>query len=191
MNTPHDDFDERAREAGRALRQPAPADGLTRINRARRNRRIAQVGGGLAVAAIAAGAVVLLVNRGDDETIVTTDPTTVPTTVPVDTTVPVTDPAVAPTTVPPTVPGTTAAPEPGGLVPTVWVGQKLAGWYDGDVFVPFEFGGEPPDGLVGAEVEVTLEIKARRPEGFDEATIRTVSENSRTLKFEQFGFEKE
>lgn len=46
-------------------------------------------------------------------------------------------------------------------------------------------------GLVGAEVEVTLEIKARRPEGFDEATIRTVSENSRTLKFEQFGFEKE
>jgi uncharacterized protein len=45
--------------------------------------------------------------------------------------------------------------------------------------------------LVGTDVEVTLEITARRPEGFDENTIRTVSENSRTLKFEQFGFEKE
>jgi hypothetical protein len=43
--------------------------------------------------------------------------------------------------------------------------------------------------LVGCEVEITLEISARLPEGFDEATIRTVSENSRTLKFENFEFE--
>lgn len=43
--------------------------------------------------------------------------------------------------------------------------------------------------LVGCEVEITLEISARLPEGFDEATIRTVSENSRTLKFDNFEFE--
>ncbi len=43
---------------------------------------------------------------------------------------------------------------------------------------------------VGCEVEITLEINARRPEGFDESTIRTISENSRTLKFEHYGFEE-
>jgi hypothetical protein len=45
-------------------------------------------------------------------------------------------------------------------------------------------------GQVGCEVEITLEINARRPEGFDESTVRTISENSRTLKFEQYGFEE-
>jgi predicted AAA+ superfamily ATPase len=44
---------------------------------------------------------------------------------------------------------------------------------------------------VGCEVEITLEIDARRPEGFDESTVRTISENSRTLKFEHYGFEEE
>ena len=43
---------------------------------------------------------------------------------------------------------------------------------------------------VGCEVEITVEIGARREEGFDEGTVRTISENSRTLKFEQFGFEE-
>jgi hypothetical protein len=43
---------------------------------------------------------------------------------------------------------------------------------------------------VGCEVEITLEISARRPEGFDESTVRTISENSRTLKFEDYGFEE-
>lgn len=41
---------------------------------------------------------------------------------------------------------------------------------------------------VGTDVEVTLEIRAKRPEGFDEQTVRTVSENSRTLKFDQYEF---
>jgi hypothetical protein len=45
-------------------------------------------------------------------------------------------------------------------------------------------------GLVGCEVEISLEISAKLPEGFDEATIRTVSENSRTLKFDHHEFEK-
>ena len=40
------------------------------------------------------------------------------------------------------------------------------------------------------EVEIMLEINANRSEGFDESTIRTISENSRTLKFEHYGFEE-
>jgi hypothetical protein len=45
--------------------------------------------------------------------------------------------------------------------------------------------------LVGCKVEITVEINARLPEGFDETTIRTISENSRTLKFEPFDFESD
>ena len=44
--------------------------------------------------------------------------------------------------------------------------------------------------LVGCEVEITLEIKGQLGSGFDESTIRTVSENSRTLKFTSHEFEK-
>jgi uncharacterized protein len=43
---------------------------------------------------------------------------------------------------------------------------------------------------MGTEVEITLEIHARQPEGFDDQTVRTISENSRTLKFDDFGFEE-
>ena len=38
-------------------------------------------------------------------------------------------------------------------------------------------------GQPGAELSVTLEIDARLPNGASEQTVRTVSENSRTLKF--------
>jgi len=41
-----------------------------------------------------------------------------------------------------------------------------------------------------SEVKVTLEIEATSPQGFDEAKVRTVSENATTLKFEQGGFEE-
>lgn len=44
--------------------------------------------------------------------------------------------------------------------------------------------------LTGCEVQITLEISAARPEGFDDATIRTVNENSKVLKFTNFGFEE-
>ena len=44
--------------------------------------------------------------------------------------------------------------------------------------------------MQGCDVEVSVEIQARRAAGFDEGTIRTVSENSRTLGFEESGFEK-
>jgi predicted AAA+ superfamily ATPase len=46
-------------------------------------------------------------------------------------------------------------------------------------------------GLVGAKVEVTLEIEAEIPGGASDAVVRTVTENSRTLKFRSHGFESE
>ena len=46
-------------------------------------------------------------------------------------------------------------------------------------------------GLVGANVRVTLEIQAEIPGGAPENVVRTVTENSRTLKFGSQGFEDE
>jgi hypothetical protein len=46
-------------------------------------------------------------------------------------------------------------------------------------------------GLVGANVTVTLEIEAEIPNGTPDNVVRTVTENSRTLKFTSQGFEKE
>ena len=46
-------------------------------------------------------------------------------------------------------------------------------------------------GLVGAKVTVTLEVEAEIPSGAPDHVVRTVTENSRTLKFTSQGFEKE
>lgn len=46
-------------------------------------------------------------------------------------------------------------------------------------------------GLVGAKVKVTLEIEAEIPPGVSANVVRTVTENSRTLKFTSQGFEVE
>ena len=46
-------------------------------------------------------------------------------------------------------------------------------------------------GLIGATVTVTLEIEAEVPSGAPDTVVRTVTENSRTLKFSSQGFEKE
>ena len=47
-------------------------------------------------------------------------------------------------------------------------------------------------GLDGAEVSVTIDIEARLPDGASEHVVRTVTENGRTLKFEQgSGFEQD
>ena len=46
-------------------------------------------------------------------------------------------------------------------------------------------------GLMGAKVTVTLEIAAEVPLGAPDHVVRTVTENSRTLKFTSQGFEKE
>ena len=44
--------------------------------------------------------------------------------------------------------------------------------------------------LPGASVEVTIEIQAEIPEGAPDSVVRTVSENSRELKFKSFDFEE-
>lgn len=46
-------------------------------------------------------------------------------------------------------------------------------------------------GLVGAKVHVTLEIQAEIPDGAPENVVRTVTENSRTLRFASHGFEED
>jgi len=46
-------------------------------------------------------------------------------------------------------------------------------------------------GLPGAQVRVTLEIEATVPDGVPENIVRTVTENSRTLRFANHGFERE
>ena len=46
-------------------------------------------------------------------------------------------------------------------------------------------------GLVGARVTVTLEIEAEMPEGAPDHVVRTVTENGRTLKFDNQAFERE
>jgi hypothetical protein len=45
--------------------------------------------------------------------------------------------------------------------------------------------------LVGANIKVTLEIEANIPGGAPEHIVRTVTKNSRTLRFRSHGFEKE
>lgn len=44
---------------------------------------------------------------------------------------------------------------------------------------------------VNAELEITLDIQAKIPGGANENTVRTVSENCKTLNFTAFGFEEE
>jgi hypothetical protein len=46
-------------------------------------------------------------------------------------------------------------------------------------------------GLMGSNVRVTLEIEADIPFGAPDNVVRTVTENSRTLKFDSQGFERE
>lgn len=40
----------------------------------------------------------------------------------------------------------------------------------------------------GADVEMTLEVSVKVPNGIPSSTVRTVSENCRTLKIKDFGF---
>lgn len=44
-------------------------------------------------------------------------------------------------------------------------------------------------GVDGANVELTLEVSVTAPDGIPATTVRTVSENCRTLKIQDFGFE--
>jgi hypothetical protein len=42
----------------------------------------------------------------------------------------------------------------------------------------------------GCTVEVSLEVNAQSPAGLPQSTVRTVSENCRTLKIQRFGFDQ-
>jgi hypothetical protein len=44
--------------------------------------------------------------------------------------------------------------------------------------------------IVGAQVEISLEIQADLPEGASEKLVRDVTENCRTLRFDSYGFEE-
>jgi len=44
--------------------------------------------------------------------------------------------------------------------------------------------------LLGADVQIILDIQADIPDGVPDQVVRIVSENARTLKFESFGFEE-
>ncbi len=48
----------------------------------------------------------------------------------------------------------------------------------------------PLGATLGVTLNVTIEVEAMTDEGFDDAKVRTVSENAATLKFEQSGFEE-
>jgi predicted AAA+ superfamily ATPase len=45
--------------------------------------------------------------------------------------------------------------------------------------------------VLGADVEIRLEIEAQIPDGASDEVVRTVTENARTLKFDQHGFEED
>ena len=45
--------------------------------------------------------------------------------------------------------------------------------------------------LEGTELEITVEIQARREAGFEEALQRTVRENANTLGFDDHSFEED
>lgn len=45
--------------------------------------------------------------------------------------------------------------------------------------------------LLGAQVRITLEIQATIPDGAPDHVTRIVTENCKTLKFDQAGFEEE
>jgi hypothetical protein len=42
----------------------------------------------------------------------------------------------------------------------------------------------------GTDLVVKIEIEATDASGFDDAKVRTISENAKTLKFDQSGFEE-
>jgi predicted AAA+ superfamily ATPase len=46
------------------------------------------------------------------------------------------------------------------------------------------------NGLVGTDIEVTVELRATNDDGFDDDIVRTVSENAAALRFRSHGFEQ-
>tara|TARA_B100000949_G_C14051256_1_gene353660 strand:- start:82 stop:495 length:414 start_codon:yes stop_codon:yes gene_type:complete len=97
---------------------------------------------------------------------------------------------------------TTSGTEPTGSGPTTPPPPPKARRYHGSVKLdPTRTGRDASEiadeviahlsGLMGSNVKVTLEIEADIPDGAPDQVVRTVTENSRTLKFEVSGFEEE
>jgi hypothetical protein len=96
--------------------------------------------------------------------------------------------------------GTPAKPlPPGGKLPPA---QRKLGRFHGSVEVdPLRLGRDAGriaeeivqhlTGLVGATVGITIEIHAELPDGAGDKLVRDVTENCRTLKFKDYGFEEE
>lgn len=98
--------------------------------------------------------------------------------------------------------GTVTVPQPGtGRVTPPPAAPKLSRFHGSAHLDPLRMGRDASriaeeviqhlTGLVGAEVEITLEIQARLLEGASDKLVRDVTENCRTLKFSDFGFEED
>ncbi len=98
--------------------------------------------------------------------------------------------------------GPEAVPTGGGTEPKPPTGPVPPRWFHGSVALdPARVGRDAGQiaeeviahlsGLVGARVRVTLDIEAEVPTGAPDHVVRTVTENSRTLKFTSHGFEEE
>jgi hypothetical protein len=149
-NTPDPGADDRidalARAAGNELRRPAPADGIASVQRAKRRRQTAQLGGaGVAAVAILAVGAIAIGGRDAGPTVVpatvstvdtpdrTTPDTTPDTTVLVDETVPETTGGPTPTSDPP--PDTTVVavpPNAAGAPSAVYTSATPVVMADGD-----------------------------------------------------------
>ena len=102
---------------------------------------------------------------------------------------------------PPTPPGPEPQPPGPGPEPTPPGGPPLKRFHGTVTLDPMRVGRDAAQvadaviqhlsGIVGAEVEVTLEVSARLPEAASEKLVRDVTENCTTLKFRTQGFEPE
>ncbi|CAG0932494.1 MAG: ATP-binding protein [Rhodocyclaceae bacterium] len=97
--------------------------------------------------------------------------------------------------------GQGAGPQPGGEPPPAATTTRPKRFHGSAVLDPTRVGRDAGKiaeevishlaGLVGATVTVTIEIEAQIPDGAPDNVVRTVTENSRTLKFTDHGFESE
>jgi hypothetical protein len=109
----------------------------------------------------------------------------------------VTDPSPNQTTVtPPSNPGTTR----GTTVVTPKPAPQLCRFHGSVKLDPLRLGRDASkiadeivshlSSIVGADVQITLDIQVKLPEGASDKLVRDVTENSRTLHFDDYGFEE-
>lgn len=97
--------------------------------------------------------------------------------------------------------GGTKVPPPGAGSGPVSIAKQLTRFHGSVQVDPLRLGRDAAriaeeivqhlTGLVGSRVEITIEIQANLAEGAADKLVRDVTENCRTLKFTDFGFEEE